>query len=150
MLNLSYCYVQKLTVIFYRHLHQILHALTSLPPSQTPPALLILAHKTDLLKTGSISSSDPNELAISRVRTVLERELEKRRSSGLGVQIEGLGDDEKGLDSSTVGGLECAGGNGLFKFSDWDGGEISFVGTSIASSKAGGLDALYTLLQELF
>ncbi|KAI0054016.1 P-loop containing nucleoside triphosphate hydrolase protein [Auriscalpium vulgare] len=115
------------------HLHKVLHAITSLPPSHTPPALLILAHKSDLLKTGAASAAAvPDQLAINRVRTVLERELEKRRVSQSGaVGIEGLGAD--GEESSEGAGLECNGpSGGSFKFAEWEGGEVEFLGTSVA------------------
>lgn len=119
----------------YRHLHVILHALTSLPPSQQLPSLLIVAHKADLLKSSTASNdSTSNTLAVNRVKTVLERELEKRRSSQSGgVGVEGLGgEDEK----SDTGGLECSGeAGGVFKFADWEGGEVTFLGTSVRIGK---------------
>lgn len=115
-----------------RHLHNILHALTSLPPSQTPPALLIVAHKTDLLQSSATASSPPGTFAITRVKTILERELEKRRSSqSNGVGIENLGEDG---ETSDIGGLECA-GNGPFRFDDWEGGDVSFIATSCKVTK---------------
>ncbi|KAI0780682.1 P-loop containing nucleoside triphosphate hydrolase protein [Trametes elegans] len=113
------------------HLHMILHALTSLPPSQETPSLLIVAHKCDLLKPTATASSQ--QLAINRVRTILERELEKRRASHAnGVAVEGLGAEDA---ESELGGLECT-GNGEFKFAEWEGGEVGFVGTSVAVGKA--------------
>lgn len=78
------------------------------------------------MKTGT-SSGSATEIAISRVRTILERELEKRReaqSSGMG--IEGLGAEG---ERSDMGGLDCSGPGGTFKFANWEGGEVSFVGT---------------------
>ncbi|KAG1782651.1 signal recognition particle receptor beta subunit-domain-containing protein [Suillus placidus] len=108
------------------HLHHVLHAITSLPPSHLAPALLILANKCDLMKTAT-SSGSPTEVAISRVRTILERELEKRReaqSSGMGV--EGLGAEG---ERSDMGGLDCSSPGGVFKFADWEGGEVDFAGT---------------------
>ncbi|KAF4576696.1 hypothetical protein EYR36_000708 [Pleurotus pulmonarius] len=114
------------------HLHNVLHALTSLPPSQTPPALLIVAHKTDLLQGSSTASSPPGTFAIARVKTILERELEKRRSSqSNGVGIENLGEDG---ETSEIGGLECV-GNGPFRFDDWEGGDVSFIATSCKVTK---------------
>jgi len=139
------------------HLHQILHTFMSLPPSQPPPALVILAHKCDLL-TASSSSGPPDQLAINRIRTVLERELEKRRSQAGGMGIESLGDEG---DGSEPGGLECSGsGGGTFRFSEWEGGEINFLGTSVAVKEtagdeeksiraSGGLDGLQQLLKTL-
>lgn len=114
-----------------RHLHMILHALTSLPPSRETPALTILAHKCDLLKSTASASSE--QLAITRVKTILERELEKRRASHAnGVGVESLGEEET---DSQMGGLECT-GSGEFKFAEWEGGEITFAGTSVGVSKA--------------
>ncbi|KAG1756615.1 signal recognition particle receptor beta subunit-domain-containing protein [Suillus paluster] len=108
------------------HLHYVLHAITSLPPSHLAPSLLILAHKCDLMKTAA-SSGSSTDVAISRVRTILERELEKRReaqSSGMGV--EGLGAEG---ERSDMGGLDCSSPRGIFKFADWEGGEVDFAGT---------------------
>jgi signal recognition particle receptor subunit beta len=111
-------------------LHKILHAVVTIPPSQNPPAILVLAHKCDLLKTGGASATPSSEeLAINRVRTVLERELEKRRRSHTGrVAIDELG--AEGEDNTELGGLDCAGPPGeTFKFADWEGGNIDFVGS---------------------
>lgn len=96
-----------------------------------------MAHKADLLKTGW-SAAQQEPLAVNRVKTILERELEKRRASQSGgVGIEGLGaEDEK----AEMGGLECGDGTGTFKFDDWEGGEISFVSTYIRPGKASGED----------
>lgn len=109
----------------------------SIPPSQSAPALVILAHKSDLLASTTSSSNTPvDQLAANRVRTILERELEKRRQSQAGgMGIESLGGGEG--DNAEVSGLECSGvGGGVFKFSDWEGGEVTFLGTSV--SQAGG------------
>lgn len=138
------------------HLHHVLNALMTLPPSQSAPALAILAHKCDALKASSSTSSD--QLAINRVRTVLERELEKRRSSQAGgVGVESLGSEgEEG--SSELGGLDCSGG-GEFKFAQWEGGEVVFLGTSLnvgkglatdeKSSEKDGLEPLKGWLEEI-
>ncbi|KAI0672969.1 P-loop containing nucleoside triphosphate hydrolase protein [Trametes maxima] len=113
------------------HLHLIIHALTSLPPSRNTPSLIIVAHKSDLLKSTANASAE--QLAINRVRTILERELEKRRASHAnGVAIEGLGAEDV---ESEMGGLECT-GSGEFKFAEWEGGEIAFIGTSVSVGKA--------------
>ncbi|KAH9857146.1 P-loop containing nucleoside triphosphate hydrolase protein [Lenzites betulinus] len=113
------------------HLHMIMHALTSLPPSRETPSLVIVAHKCDLLRSTATASSE--QLAINRVRTILERELEKRRVSHVnGVAVEGLGAEDA---ESELGGLECS-GTGEFKFADWEGGEIGFIGTSVAVGRA--------------
>ncbi|KAI0934748.1 hypothetical protein AcV5_006490 [Taiwanofungus camphoratus] len=113
------------------HLHQVLHALMSLPPSRPMPALAIVAHKSDLLK--STAQATPDQLAINRVRTILERELEKRRASQAGgIGVDGLG--AEGTESE-MGGLECS-GSGEFRFADWEGGDVTFVGTSVSVCKA--------------
>ncbi|KAJ8598034.1 hypothetical protein M405DRAFT_802909 [Rhizopogon salebrosus TDB-379] len=138
--------------IVAEHLHHILHAITSLPPSREAPALLILAHKCDLMKTGT-SSGSPTEMAISRVRTILERELEMRRvaqSSGMG--IEGLGAEG---ERSDMGGLECSGPGGIFKFANWEGGEVDFAGSWVnvgelkAEENIDGLASLRSWLEQL-
>lgn len=105
----------------------------SIPPSQSPPALIVLAHKSDLLASTTSSSNTPaDQLAINRVRTILERELEKRRQSQAGgMGIESLGGGEG--DNTEFSGLECAGvAGGVFRFSEWGGGEVTFLGTSIS------------------
>lgn len=74
------------------------------------------------------------QLAINRVRTILERELDKRRTSHAGgVGVESLGGE--GEEGSELGGLECT-GSGEFRFAEWEGGEVSFFGTSVAVGKA--------------
>ena len=136
-----------------RHLHLVLHAITSLPPAQSRPTLLILAHKTDLLKV-SASSNPVREVAIARVRTILERELEKRRvSQSGGVGVESLGSEGEGTE---MGGLECSGASGgAFKFNEWEGGDVEFVSTWVqvgeAKEEAGsdGLDELKDWLSQL-
>lgn len=106
-----------------------------LPPNQTP-VLAILAHKADLLTSHSSSASTASrstraQLAITRVRTILERELEKRRASHAeGVGVEGLG--AEGQESEMeIGGLEIRSPDGTFRFSDWEGGEVTFIGTEV-------------------
>lgn len=88
---------------------------------------MILAHKCDLLASSSSSAA----LAVSRVRTILERELEKRKASQAGgVGVGQLGEDE-GADTE-LGGLDCLGPGGAgFKFKDWEGGEIEILGSSV-------------------
>lgn len=118
----------------YRHLHSVLDAIMALPPSQKLPSLLILAHKSDLIKTSSIST-DATALAVNRVQTILERELERRRASQSGgMGVEGLG--EEGNESSHMGGLDCSGPGGTFKFENWEGGEILFLGTCVQYSES--------------
>ncbi|GLB34583.1 putative signal recognition particle receptor beta subunit [Lyophyllum shimeji] len=139
-----------------RHLHNVLHTMTSLPPSQTLPTLVILAHKCDLLNVGSQASATADNFAISRVKTVLERELEKRRvSQSSGVGVEGLGEEG---EKAEMGGLDCTGpAGGTFKFAEWEGGEVSFIGTSAKVQKAAsnpekleedGLSPLWEWLEE--
>lgn len=91
-----------------------MNAIASLPPSQKPPPLLIFANKADLI------SSHPNlPLAISRTTTVLERELEKRRSTSNANTKTGTLEEE-----DSIGGLEVTSGD-LFKFEFWEGGDIT-------------------------
>lgn len=136
-----------LTLHDRRHLHLVLHTLTSLPPSQAQPALVIVANKADLFKVASASNISPSTLAINRVKSILERELEKRRASQSGgVNIEGLGEEG---ESSEMGGLECGEKAGsTFKFDEWEGGEISFVGAS-ALPKIDEKEAAHTDLDSL-
>ncbi|KAF8643799.1 hypothetical protein AX16_008817 [Volvariella volvacea WC 439] len=109
------------------HLHLVLHSLSSLPPSQKPPTLVVVAHKSDLMRVPAGTTS-PTSVAINRVRSVLERELEKRRASHAGgVGVEGLGEEGE----TEMGGLECTNSEGVFRFEDWEGGEVSFVGTHV-------------------
>lgn len=116
-----------------RHLHHILHALMSLPPSQALPSLLILAHKADLIKSSTVSSTTgADALAVNRVKTILERELERRRTSlSGGVAVEGLGEEGERTD---MGGLECRGSSGVFRFAEWEGGEVTSMGTFVKAS----------------
>jgi len=133
----------------------------SIPPSQPTPALIILAHKSDLLASTTSSSNTPaDQLAINRVRAILERELEKRRQSQAGgVGIESLGGGEG--DNTEVSGLECGNmAGGVFRFSDWEGGEVAFLGTSVSgaggkvqdekASNADGLEGLQQRLSDLY
>lgn len=129
----------------------------SLPPSAPSPALLILAHKYDLLSS-TAASGPPDQLAVNRVRTVLERELEKRKESQAGgLGMESLGGD---ADAAEVNGLECTGaGSEGFRFADWEGGEVEFLGTSASPAgkeivedekrSGSGLDALEQWLENL-
>ncbi|KAJ7581108.1 signal recognition particle receptor beta subunit-domain-containing protein [Mycena floridula] len=115
------------------HLQSVLHALTSLPPSQSPPSLIIIAHKSDLLKTTAMpTGTTSHDLAMNRVKAVLERELEKRRVQSGGFGVEGLGAEG---EESEIGGLECTGGT--FKFDQWEGGDVVFIGSSAKKSKLG-------------
>lgn len=69
--------------------------------------------------------------------------------------IESLGGGEG--DNTEVSGLECGGvGSGVFKFLDWEGGEVTFLGTSISKTgekvldeKAGDVGGLAGLQQWL-
>ncbi|KAI9570478.1 P-loop containing nucleoside triphosphate hydrolase protein [Boletus coccyginus] len=133
--------------IVAEHLHYVLHAITSLPPTVPTPTLLILAHKKDLLKVGA-SSNPASDVAITRVRTILERELEKRRASQTGgVGVESLGAEGEGME---VGGLECSGAGGAFKFSEWEGGEVEFLSTwvKVGEAKEDGLAELTNWLSK--
>lgn len=132
-------------------MHYVLHAITSLPPTESTPSLLILAHKTDLLKVGA-SSNSASEVAITRVRTILERELEKRKvSQSGGVGVESLGAEGEGTEMS---GLECSGAaGGAFKFDEWEGGDVGFLSTWVkvgeVKEEEDGLDGLKDWLSQL-
>lgn len=118
-----------------RHLHTVLDAIMAIPPSQPLPTLLILAHKCDLIKTSSLSA-DTSALAVTRVQTILERELERRKlSQSGGMGVEALG-DENNNEKLNMGGLDCRGPGGTFKFENWEGGEVVFLGTSVQSSRS--------------
>ena len=69
--------------------------------------------------------------------------------------IESLGGGEG--DNAEVSGLECSGVAGsVFKFSDWEGGEVTFLGTSISrtekekASSICGLEGLQQWLMDLY
>ncbi|KAJ2934911.1 hypothetical protein H1R20_g2176, partial [Candolleomyces eurysporus] len=135
------------------HLHHILHALTNLPPSQAAPVLAIICNKSDVLKSSSSTTS--SALAINRVKAILERELEKRRVAQTGgVGVEGLGEEG---ETTELGGLECGSEKASFKFDDWEGGDVVFLGTSARpddSKKSGelsedGLSSLQQWLEDL-
>ena len=103
------------------------------------------------------------------MRTVLERELEKRRAAATsGVGIEGLGSSSSGFTSNEgddeslgMSGLDCtSGSNGAFKFSHWEGGEVEFAATWVeidskvkelekSESDSTGLDSLKSFLVSL-
>ncbi len=122
-------------------MHHVLHAITSFPPTHALPPVLVLAHKADLVKAplsstlasgGASSQQERTSLATSRVRTILERELEARRAAqASGVAVEGLGEEGEGTE---MGGLDCTGG-GAFKFADWEGSDVTFVGAWVASGR---------------
>ena len=68
--------------------------------------------------------------------------------------MESLGGSEG--DGTDVSGLECSGvGSGVFKFSEWEGGEVTFLGTStprtekVQDEKAGDIGGLESLRQRL-
>ena len=151
-----------------------MHALSSLPPTAYSPPLAILAHKTDLLSVPA--SSSRSKVATDRVRSILERELEKRRLQSLsGVGVGGLGEEiEKGAEggesSVEIGGLECM-GLGSFAFDRWEGGEVTIIAGSVkgaseiasgekdnsvgshersSTSTIGGLSVLTEWIEELY
>lgn len=83
--------------------------------------------------SSSVSTkSQTRSLARDRTRTILERELEKRRkAAATGVNVEGLGAVVGGgpaadAEAELGGGLECSSPDGSFKFDKWDGGEVEF------------------------
>ena len=94
-------------------------------------------------------------LAVSRVRTVLERELEKRSvASASGLVVEKLGAEDESVE---MGGLDCgSSGSSSFRFVDWEGGEVSFAGSWVKIGQAAdekeneeGLESLWEWLKEL-
>lgn len=95
----------------------------------------------------SAATGSVGDIAISRVRAILERELEKRRASQAGgVGIESLGAEG---ETAEMDGLDCSGpADGTFKCSEWEGGDIDFaatwvkVGESIGEEKGEGEDGL--------
>lgn len=94
---------------------------------------MIQAHKADLVSASA--SANRQTVAADRVRTVLERELEKRRQTSVGgVGVEGLGDGDASAGVIT-GGLESS-GDGTFRFDKWEGGEISCVGGWVSVSRS--------------
>ncbi|KAG9001570.1 hypothetical protein FRB94_004661 [Tulasnella sp. JGI-2019a] len=152
------------------HLHMILRAIASLPPSRAThaPVLLIHAHKADLLSStpAAAPTTQVLKLAEDRTKTILERELEKRRKTFVkGVSVEGLGGgDDASEDAGGVTGLECSTEDGTFRFEKWDGaggsGEVEFSSgwvkcvredgiTSTESEKPWGVDGLKGLKDRL-
>jgi signal recognition particle receptor subunit beta len=103
----------------------VLHTLVALPPSQKPPALAIVAHKADLLKA-PVGGAPASQLAVARVRTVLERELERRRTARAG----GIGVEGTDAETEELGGLD---GATPFRFADWEGGAVDILGTSVTA-----------------
>jgi signal recognition particle receptor subunit beta len=91
------------------------------------------------------------------VRTVLERELDKRRRSHTGrVAIDELG--AEGEDNTELGGLDCVGRPGeAFKFADWEGGNIDFISSwvkvgervELEEEKGSGIERLLAWLDQL-
>ena len=92
--------------------------------------LLVLGHKADMLpKTfGGVNA----QAAVQRVRTILERELERRRrgaASGAGGMAE-LGEGEGGGESGVGAGLDITGDEkDAFTFEKWEGGEVDVRAT---------------------
>ena len=109
-----------------------MHAISNLPSSHVQPKLVVLAHKVDFVKAPA-GAGDSH--SVTRVRTVLERELEKRRTAQTsGHAVEKLGNLEE--EEDVMGGLECRGTS--FSFEQWEGGECVLVSTSVSS----GLESL--------
>jgi len=132
--------------------------------------LVLVAHKSDLINVGSLAASGASyaaavsgpatekkssfqsqakgEIAVNRVRSILERELTKRASDlRNSVSIEGLGSDQPSSSSGDQGvidsssgltGLECVGSGGVkegFKFANWEYGEVDFVSSWVEVSR---------------
>lgn len=87
--------------------------------------LLVLGHKADLLPktSGGVNA----QAAVQRVKTILERELERRRrgaASGAG-GMASLGEEEEGGGTGVGAGLDITGDEkDVFKFEKWEGGEV--------------------------
>ncbi|KAF5389937.1 hypothetical protein D9757_003607 [Collybiopsis confluens] len=151
--------ISRNAAVVAEHLHIILHSIMSIPPSQSLPTLLILAHKSDLVRASSISA-DTASLAVTRVQTILERELERRRQSQMGgMNVESLGDDGTASNekdegaAGNMGGLDCTTPGEGFKFDNWEGGEVVFFGTSVKGSDGenglkGSLDSVREWIEE--
>jgi len=135
--------------------------------------LVLVAHKSDLINLGTMAASGASyaaavsgsateknsssqsqsqakgEIAVNRVRSILERELTKRANDlRNSVSIEGLGSDQPSSSSGDQGvidassgltGLECVGGSGGgkegFKFANWEYGEVDFVSSWVEVSR---------------
>ena len=91
--------------------------------------LLVLGHKTDLLSKPAGGANVNAQAAVQRVRTILERELERRRRGAAAGGMAALGEDEAGGESGSGSGV----GAGLditgdeedgFRFEKWEGGEV--------------------------
>jgi signal recognition particle receptor subunit beta len=101
---------------------------------------------------------------VERVRTILERELEKRRQSSLkGVGVGALGEAGEENAGAVQDGLETL-GDGPFSFAKWEGGDITIIGGCVekptrekldeaveksGATTAGGLDGLESWLHGL-
>lgn len=92
--------------------------------------LLVLGHKADVLPRpfGGVNA----QAAVQRVRTILERELERRRrgaASGAG-GMAALGEGEDGGESGVGAGLDITGDEKeAFTFEKWEGGEVDVRAT---------------------
>ncbi|CAG7850486.1 SubName: Full=Uncharacterized protein {ECO:0000313/EMBL:CCA73386.1} [Serendipita indica DSM 11827] len=107
------------------HLHLVMHAISNLPPSATPPPLLVFANKADVLTSASKSKTPNTALAVTRTTTILERELEKRRLNSIKSNTAVLGElGDEGGEDDTVGGLDVTEGD-AFTFDKWDGGVVT-------------------------
>ncbi|KAH7104144.1 P-loop containing nucleoside triphosphate hydrolase protein [Auriculariales sp. MPI-PUGE-AT-0066] len=107
------------------HLHLTLSTLAALP--NTPPVAVVAA-KCDLAGASTTSG-------VTRVRTVLERELDKRRASRVDVEGVGLGMETADDGTGNLGGLETVGAPGTpFRLAEWEGGEIAVLGCSVTIS----------------
>ena len=77
---------------------------------------------------------DVGPLSSTPLISLAEVELDKRKASHAGgVGVESLGGE--GEEGTELGGLECS-STGEFRFAEWEGGEVSFIGTSVTVGKA--------------
>lgn len=92
--------------------------------------LLVLGHKADMLPKafGGVNA----QAAVQRVRTILERELERRRrgaASGAG-GMAALGEEEGGGENGVGAGLDITGDEKeVFTLEKWEGGEVGVRAT---------------------
>lgn len=158
---------------------ELVPVLTALATKQqsTPPRLLIIANKADLLATSSSTSTDDTspiptktrQLALDRLQSLLQRELTRIKSSRLATsssRIEGIERVPSGSPASLMSlvkrffggaaveekeieadGEAVWGGSGAFEFKDVEGVEVDFAVSSAVRDV--GLDEVRDWLEGL-
>jgi len=100
--------------------------------------LLVLGHKADLLP--KMSGGVNSQAAVQRVKSILERELERRRrgaASGAG-GMAALGEDEGGGGTGVGAGLDITGDEKeVFQFEKWEGGEVDVKASCVDVKRSG-------------